>query len=186
MTPFAGAQYPGDPDLADAGERSSRPAFEGRLSARWGDTHLARAGPTSRSATAAERSASACTTAGWRCGDAPLQNSNAVTADGRISFTPRVELRGECTRAAWCAASAAAAIDQAFGKPIGTEPLGPPINDQAGWAQLNAQFLATLLGGAGCGLDVVDLADRPVRTRNTVCAAYLLWRPSEPFFVGLE
>ena len=35
----------------------------------------------------------------------------------------------------------------------------------------------TLLGGGGCGLDVVDLADRPVRTRNTVCATNLLWRP---------
>jgi len=60
------------------------------------------------------------------------------------------------------------------------------IHDKAGWAQLNAQLLPTLLGGVGCGLDVVDMADRPVRTRNTVCEANVLWRPSEPFFVGLE
>jgi hypothetical protein len=46
--------------------------------------------------------------------------------------------------------------------------------------------ITTLLAGAGCGLDVVDDADRPTRRRNTVCAGHLLWRPSEPIVVGLE
>lgn len=185
IAPFAGAQYPGDPDLADAGERSGRPAFEGRLSARWGDTTSA--GATDVTIGEGGGEIGIGVHHGWvAVGDAPLQNSNALTADWRISFTPRVELRGEWYVGRLVRGLGGGGINQAFGKPIGSEPLGPPINDQAGWAQLNAQFLPTLLGGGGCGLDVVDLADRPVRTRNTVCEANLLWRPSEPFFVGLE
>jgi hypothetical protein len=185
MEPFAGAQYPGDPDLADAGERSSRPALEGRFSARWGDTSSAGGSDVTIGDGGGEIGIGVHH--GWvAVGDAPLQNSNAVTADWRISFTPRVELRGEWYAGRLVRGLGGGGINQAFGKPIGNEPLGPPINDKAGWGQLNAQFLSTLLGGAGCGLDVVDLADRPVRTRNTVCATYVLWRPSEPFFVGLE
>jgi len=185
MAPFAGAQYPGDPDLEDAGERSGRPALEGRLSARWGDTTSV--GGTDVSIGEGGGEIGIGVHHGWvAVGDAPLQNSNALTADWRISFTPRVEFRGEWYVGRLVRGLGGGGINQAFGKPIGNEPLGPPINDNAGWGQLNAQFLSTLLGGGGCGLDVVDLADRPVRTRNTVCATYLLWRPSEPFFVGLE
>jgi hypothetical protein len=185
MSPFAGAQYPGDPDLADAGERSARPAFEGRFFAQWGDTTSSGASDVTIGEGGGEIGVGVHH--GWvAVGDAPLQNSNAVTADWRISFTPRVELRGEWYAGRLVRGLGGGGINQAFGKPIGNEPLGPPINDQAGWAQLNGQFLQTLLGGAGCGLDVVDLADRPVRTRNTVCSTYMLWRPSEPFFVGLE
>jgi hypothetical protein len=185
MAPFAGAQYPGDPDVADAGERSGRPALEGRVSARWGDTTSAGASDVTIGEGGGEIGVGVHH--GWvAVGDAPLQNSNALTADWRISFTPRVELRGEWYVGRLVRGLGGGGINQAFGKPIGNEPLGPPINDQAGWGQLNAQFLQTLLGGAGCGLDVVDLADRPVRTRNTVCSTYMLWRPSEPFFVGLE
>ncbi len=185
MSPFAGAQYPGDPDLADAGERSARPAFEGRFFAQWGDTTSSGASDVTIGEGGGEIGVGVHH--GWvAVGDAPLQNSNAVTADWRVSFTPRVELRGEWYAGRLVRGLGGGGINQAFGKPIGNEPLGPPINDQAGWAQLNGQFLQTLLGGAGCGLDVVDLADRPVRTRNTVCSTYMLWRPSEPFFVGLE
>jgi hypothetical protein len=185
ISPFAGAQYPGDPDVADAGERSGRPAFEGRIFARWGDTTSVGASDVTIGEGGGEIGIGVHH--GWvAVGDAPLQNSNALTADWRISFTPRVELRGEWYAGRLVRGLGGGGINQAFGKPVGSEPLGPPINDQAGWGQLNAQFLATLLGGAGCGLDVVDLADRPVRTRNTVCSTYVLWRPSEPFFVGLE
>jgi len=185
MSPFAGAQYPGDPDIADAGERSARPAFEGRVFGQWGDTTSSGASDVTIGEGGGEIGIGVHH--GWvSVGDAPLQNSNAITADWRISFTPRVELRGEWYAGRLVRGLGGGGINQAFGKPIGNEPLGPPINDQAGWGQLNAQFLSTLLGGAGCGLDVVDLADRPVRTRNTVCSAYTLWRPSEPFFVGLE
>ncbi|HEX7980529.1 MAG TPA: hypothetical protein VF461_18140 [Gemmatimonadaceae bacterium] len=184
MSPFAGAQYPGDPDLADAGERSARPAFEGRIFAQWGDTTSSGASDVTIGEGGGEIGVGVHH--GWvAVGDAPLQNSNALTADWRISFTPRVELRGEWYVGRLVRGLGGGGINQAFGRPIANEPLGPPINDQAGWAQLNAQFLQTLLGGAGCGLDVVDLADRPVRTRNTVCSTYMLWRPSEPFFVGL-
>jgi hypothetical protein len=185
MAPFAGAQYPGDPDLDDAGERSGRPAFEGRLGARWGDTTSA--GATDASIGDGGGEIGIGVHHGWvSVGDAPLQNSNALTADWRISFTPRVELRGEWYVGRLVRGLGGGGINQAFGKPVGDEPLGPPINDQAGWTQLNAQFLPTLLGGVGCGIDVADQADRPIRTRNTVCETNLLWRPSEPFFVGLE
>ena len=158
------------------GERSSRPAFEGRLSARWGDSTSTGGSDVTIGDGGGEIGIGVHH--GWvAVGDGPLQNSNAVTADWRISFTPRVELRGEWYAGRLVRGLGGGGINQAFGKPIGNEPLGPPINDRAGWGQLNAQFLSTLLGGAGCGLDVVDLADRPVRTRNTVCATYVLLAP---------
>lgn len=185
MAPYAGTQYPGDPDLEDAGERSGRPAFEGRLFARWGDS--TGVGATDASIGESGGEIGIGVHRGWvSVGDGPLQSSNAVAADARISFGSRLELRGEAYVGRLLRGLGGGGIAQAFGKPVGTATLGPPIRDRAGWAQLNAQLLVTLLAGAGCGLDVVNDADRPTRRRNTVCETHLLWRPSEPFFVGLE
>jgi hypothetical protein len=185
MAPFAATPYPGDPDIGDAGERSGRPAFEGRVSARWGDSTSA--GATDASIGEGGGQIGIGGHYGWvSVGNDELKVSSAITADWRISFGPRVELRGEWYVGQLLRGLGGGGIGQAFGKPIAPDTQGPVIHDNAGWAQLNAQLLPTLLGGAGCGLDVVDMADRPVRTRNTVCEANVLWRPSEPFFVGLE
>jgi hypothetical protein len=185
MTPYAAAQAPGEPDAADAGERSRRPAFEGRLRARWGDSASSNGTDASIGDGGGEIGLGAHR--GWVSdGAGSLVTSRAVTMDARISITSRLELRGEAYTGQLLRGLGGGAIGQTFGRPLTGATLGPPIRDKAGWAQLNAQLLSTLLAGAGCGLDVVDESDRPTRRRNSVCAGHLLWRPSEPIVVGLE
>ena len=119
-------------------------------------------------------------------GSGDLVTSYATTVDARVSFTPWLELRGEAYTGRLVRGLGGGGIGQAFGVPLPGAVLGPPISDHAGWAQLNARVHATLLAGAGCGVDVVDDDDRPIRRRNGVCSGHLLWRPSEPVVVGLE
>jgi hypothetical protein len=185
MTPYAGAQYPGDADAEDAGERSRRPAFEARLRAQWGDTTLA--GATDASIADGGGEIGIGVHHGWvSYGTGALQTSRALAVDARISLLPRLELRGEAYTGQLLRGLGGGAIGQAYGVPATGETEGPPISDRAGWAQLNLQLHVTLLGGVGCGVDAVDPADRPARRRNTVCAGHLLWRPSEPILVGFE
>jgi hypothetical protein len=119
-------------------------------------------------------------------GEGEKYTSYALALDARVSLSSRVELRGEAYVGRLLRGLGGGGIAQAFGRPPTGESIGPPIRDKAGWAQLNAQVLSTLLVGSGCGLDVVNDDDRPIRRRNTVCASHLLWRPSEPILVGLE
>ena len=185
MTPYAAAQAPGEPDAVDAGERSRRPAFEGRLRAKWGDS--ASSGGSDASIGDGGGEIGVGVHGGWVAdGTGGLITSRAVAMDARVSLTSRLELRGEAYTGQLLRGLGGGGIGQAFGRPATGAALGPPISDKAGWAQINAQVLTTLLAGAGCGLDVVDEADRPTRRRNSVCAAHLLWRPSEPIVVGLE
>jgi hypothetical protein len=185
MTPYAAVQAPDEPDAADAGERSRRPAFEARLRARWGDSTASGGSDASIGDGGGEIGVGVHR--GWvATGEGQLIGSYATTLDARISLTSRVELRGEAYVGRLLRGLGGGAIGQAFGRPATGEPLGPPLRDRAGWAQLNAQVLTTLLAGAGCGVDVVKAEDRPTRRRNTVCAGHLLWRPSEPIVVGLE
>jgi hypothetical protein len=185
MTPYAAVQSPEEPDANDAGERSRRPAFEARLRARWGDS--AASGGSDVSIGDGGGEIGAGVHRGWVAnGGGQLITSYATTVDARISLTSRVEMRGEAYVGRLLRGLGGGAIGQAFGQPIGGAPLGPPLRDRAGWAQLNAQVISTLLAGAGCGIDVVDEEDRPTRRRNTVCGGHLLWRPSEPIVVGLE
>jgi len=185
MTPYAAAQTPGEPDAQDAGERASRPALEGRLRAQWGD------GASSRGSDASIGDGGGEVGLGvhraWVAdGTGARVTSRAVAMDARVSLSSRLEVRGEAYAGQLLRGLGGGAIGQAFGRPATGAALGPAIRDKAGWAQVNAQVLTTLLAGAGCGLDVVNEADRPTRTRNTVCAGHLLWRPSEPVVVGLE
>lgn len=185
IAPFSGSQYPGEPDVVDAGERSARPAFEGRLGAQWGDsTHT---GATDASIGDGGGEIGVGVHRGWVSnGDGRLLTSYAVAMDARVSITSRVELRGEAYVGQLLRGLGGGGIGQAFGRAASTSVVGPPIRDKAGWAQLNVQLQASLLAGTGCGLDVVNDADLPTRRRNTVCAAHLLWRPAEPIVVGLE
>jgi hypothetical protein len=185
MTPYAAAQAPGEPDAEDAGERSRRPAFEGRLRAKWGDS--ASSGGTDASIGDGGGEIGVGVHRGWVAdGTGALITSRAIAMDARVSLTSRLEVRGEAYAGQLLRGLGGGAIGQAFGRPATGAALGPPIRDKAGWAQINAQVLTTLLAGAGCGLDVVDETDRPTRRRNSVCAGHLLWRPSEPIVVGLE
>jgi hypothetical protein len=185
MTPYAAAQAPGEPDAADAGERSRRPAFEGRLRARWGDSASSNGTDASIGDGGGEIGLGAHR--GWVSdGAGSLVTSRAVTMDARISITSRLELRGEAYTGRLLRGLGGGAIGQAFGRPVTGTGLGAPIRDYAGWAQLNARVHPTVITGAGCGADVANADDRPTRSRNTVCAGHLLWRPSEPAVVGLE
>ena len=185
MSPYAAVQSPTEPDAVDAGERSSRPAFEGRFRAKWGDSTSF--GGTDASIGDGGGEIGVGVHRGW-VATAPdeLVTSYATTLDARVSFTPWLELRGEAYTGRLLRGLGGGGIGQAFGQPLPGAVLGPPIRDHAGWAQLNARVHATLLAGAGCGVDVVDDDDRPIRRRNNVCAGHLLWRPSEPIVVGLE
>ena len=185
MTPYAAVQSPNELDAVDAGERSHRPAFEGRLRARWGDSTAS--GGTDASIGDGGGEIGVGVHRGWvSTGAGALVTSYATTLDARVSFTSRLELRGEAYTGRLLRGLGGGAIAQAFGRPVTGTGLGPPIRDHAGWAQLNARVHATLIAGAGCGLDVADDDDRPARRRNSVCAGQLLWRPSEPVVVGLE
>ena len=185
IAPYSGSQYPGEPDAVDAGERSGRPAFEARMQAAWGDSsHI---GATDASIGNGGGEIGIGTHRGWVAnGDGGIETSYAVTMDARISIAPRLELRGEAYTGRLLRGLGGGGIGQAFGKATNTADFGPAIRDHAGWSQLNAQLLRPLLGGVGCGLDVVNSADLPTRRRNAVCATHLLWRPSEPIVVGLE
>lgn len=185
MAPYAGAQYAGEPDAEDAGERSTRPAFEGRVRAQWGDTAQRSASDVSIGEGGGEIGVGVHR--GWVArGDGSFESSHAVALDARISLGSRAELRGEAYTGRLVRGLGGGGIGQAFGRAVGTEPLGPAIRDHAGWGQFNAQVASTLLAGTGCGFDAVNDADRPTRRRNRVCAAHLLWRPSEPVVLGLE
>jgi hypothetical protein len=185
IAPFAGAVYPGEPDAVDAGERSARPAFETRFTASWGDS--ASAGATDASIASGGGEIGVGLHRGWVAdGEGGLESSHAIAMDARVSLTPRIELRGEAYTGRLLRGLGGGGIAQAFGRALTSSELGPAIRDRAGWAQLNAQVAAWLLVGAGCGVDVVNNSDLAPRRRNTVCATHLLWRPSEPFVIGLE
>ena len=185
MSPYAAVQSPEEPDANDAGERSRRPAFETRLRARWGDSTASGGSDVSIGDGGGEIGVGVHR--GWVAnGDGQLITSYATTVDARISLGSRAEVRGEAYVGRLLRGLGGGAIGQAFGRPVIGAVLGPPLRDRAGWAQINAQLITTVLAGAGCGLDVVKDEDRPTRRRNTVCAGHLLWRPSEPIVVGLE
>jgi len=185
MSPYAAVQSPTEPDAVDAGERSKRPAFEARFVAKWGDSTSS--GGTDASIGDGGGEIGVGAHRGWvSTGLGELVTSYATTMDARVSFTSWLELRGEAYTGRLLRGLGGGAIGQAFGRPLTGTGLGAPIRDDAGWAQLNARVHATLLAGAGCGIDVADDDDRPTRRRNDVCAGHLLWRPSEPVVVGLE
>ena len=180
LAPYTNTVAAGEPDAVDAGERSRRPAIEGRLRAGWGDEE--------------ERATTGTATIGDRGGEigigmhrgwvatAPgrLEVSRAVSLDAHVVLTRGVELRGEAYAGQVLRGLGGGGIAQNFGA------LGAPVRDVAGWAQLNVQPHEVLVTGIGCGIDRVDPEANPARLQNTVCAAHAAWRPVQPLVIGVE
>lgn len=190
MSPYSATIAPGEPDAVDAGERSRIPAFEGRLRGRWGPT-------AEGDGTIAEGvigrpggEVGIGFHRGWVITtDSTTFASYAFSVDGHAVITRAVEIRGEWYSGQLLRGLGGGGIAQNFGRPIATAPagsLGPPIRDQAGWLQVNLQPNPVVLTGVGCGIDLVNASDNPTRLQNTVCAAHLAWRPTQPLVLGVE
>lgn len=170
----------GDPATAfdtdhDVAELSRRPFLQARMRVRWGvDEEGASAGEVGVSAHR-----------GWyaTAGDSLLA-SRAVAADLRVPIGP-LELRGEAYRGRLLRGLGGGAIGQNLGAPAGADP-ARPVDATAGWLQLNLHASRRVIVGAGCGADDPDDEDRPLRRRNTACAAHMQLRPSGPLVVGVE
>jgi hypothetical protein len=187
LAPTASQLAPGEPDAVDAGERSRRPAFEARLRARWGD----------------DGSEVADGVIGHRGGEIGvgmhrgwvataldvLEDSRALSLDGHAVLMRGVELRGEAYTGRLLRGLGGGGIAQNFGTAAAGAPagaLGAPLRDMAAWTQLNVQPNPVLLGGIGCGMDLVNHNDNPTRLQNTVCAVHAEWRPWMPLVIGAE
>jgi len=75
----------------------------------------------------------------------------------------------------------------------GVGRFGQPINNTAGWVQVNVHPPAAPAGGVGCGIDaprerdIIDVSNNPnARLRNRSCAIYGIIRPAGPVFIGAE
>lgn len=185
LAPFSNAQHGGETDAVDAGERSGRPYLQSRLRARWGaeeDGTLTDGEMLSRGGEIA-----ISTHYGWLRASGPsMQRSRAIAADAHLALPGRMELRGEVYRGQLLRGLGGGAIGQNFGRAIDSGTVGPSLRDAAGWLQINAQVNPILIAGAGCGIDAVNLKDRPVRQRNSVCAVHAILRPSQPLFLAFE
>jgi hypothetical protein len=190
MTPYAAQLATGEPDLVDAGERSTRPAFEARLRTRWGASDV-RGVETVQEALIGARPGGEIGIGihqGWVTTAADvLTQSHAVSVDARLVLIPRVELRGEAYAGQVLRGLGGGGVAQNFGAPpAGSSALGPPLRDAAGWAQINGQPVQSLITGVGCGVDVTNPDDNAPRRQNTVCAVHADWRPTQPLLFGIE
>lgn len=187
LAPYTSTVAPDDPDAVDIGERSRRPALEARIRARWGDEE---GGLSDVMIGDAGGEIGVGTHRGW-VATAPgvMQASYAYSVDGHAVLAHGVELRGEAYVGRLLRGLGGGGAGQNFGQPLPGSPagtLGPPVRDMAGWLQVNVQPHPIVITGAGCGIDVVNPDDRPVRRQNTVCEAHLHWRPAQPLVLGLE
>jgi hypothetical protein len=166
----------------DAAERSRRPYLESRVRVRWGED------PSQQSeiGCAAHFGWVAVQTVLNPRPDSVLQ-SKAVGCDARLSLTDWLELRGEVYGGQLVRGLGGGAIGQGVGRD------GRPVQNTAGWAQLNLRPLSQWQLGGGCGVDDPDDTDIPDvsvnangRLRNMACAVYTIVRPAGPLFVGAE
>ncbi len=187
MAPFASTLASGEVDAADAGERSARPALEGRLRVRWGEEET----PSSDLTTGAPRGELGLGAHyGWIVASPDERlASHALSVDLRAVLARGVELRGEAYAGRLLRGLGGGGIAQNFGRPPATAPagtLGAPVRDVAGWGQLNLQPSPVFTYGFGCGIDVVDPDADPLRLQNTACAVRTEWRPAQPLMFGAE
>ena len=172
------APMTGDPQSTfttqpDAAEKSDRPFLQGRLRLAWGDP-----GDVNEIGVGIHQ--------GWFVESATsLHSSQAIAVSGRARFGI-AEIRGE-----WYSGQGLAALG---GGGIGRNlsPVdGQPLEDRAGWVQLNLRPRAVWEIGAGAGYDEpepaqLDDADPTQRLRNVAWAVYTTWAPAGPILLGLE
>ena len=144
----------------DRAERSGRPAFQGRVVARWGE-----------GATAGDVGLGGHY--GWLAipGDS-LVSSQALGASARIPLGERLELRGELFTGQALAGLGGGGIAQNL------SPTGQPVDTKGGWGQLILRPWHDHEIGVGYGMDDPDDSDLPAtgRLRNTGFAAHVMLR----------
>jgi hypothetical protein len=187
LEPFSSVDY-GGVGGGDAGERSGRPFFQGRLRARWGAEDPDAPGLDVRDAIIGEGPSEVAVGVhrGWvRVAGGETYASRALSLDWRIIVAPRVELRGEAYRGQLLSGLGGGAISQSFGRP-GPDGAVAPLRDAAVWAQVNVRPTERWLAGAGCGIDRVRDVDRPERRQNASCAAHVRVTPAQSLLLGVE
>jgi len=161
----------------DAGEKSGRPAVEGRVYVDWGDEET-----ESTIGLGVHRAWIATTT------NATL-SSQAVTADFRIVLFGTVTLAGEAFSGQALAGLGDGGVDQNFG------PQGQPVRTKGGWAQLNVQLVSGWEFGGGFGMDDPDDTDllqadgtvpAGARLKNMAYQGHLHWKPGGGLLLGAE
>lgn len=178
LAPVSGVRHPNEPDAIDAGERSGRPALEGRVSMQWG---------AADAADDAKGELGLGVHRGWlRASGDTFTVAHAIAATAQIGLSHGLTLLAEGYTGRAISSLGGGGIGQTFGATPTGQTFGPPVRDVAGWAQLNAQLRPTVSSGVGCGLDVADARDHPRRLRNGACEAHLIWRPTQPVLVGFE
>ncbi|HXY18978.1 MAG TPA: hypothetical protein VEH83_03175 [Gemmatimonadales bacterium] len=169
------AAYPSSaPDL---GERSGRPAVEGRLYLDWGNDEK-----ESTIGFGAHR--------GWiaTAGTGTIA-SQALTADFRIVFGGIVTLSGSAFTGQVLNGLGDGGIAQDLG------PLGQPVRTRGGWAQLDIRPTFAWEFGGGYGRDAPTDRDllqsdgtypAGARLRNVSYEGHLHWRPGGGLLLGAE
>jgi hypothetical protein len=110
------------------------------------------------------------------------REGRAITADARIPFGRKLELRGEWYDGDGVRGLGGGAIGQLFGVS------GNPIHSTGMWGQLNITPTPRVILGAGYGMDDPDDDDLPAsgRLKNTASEIHLHLRPSGPIVLGFE
>ncbi|HYW49155.1 MAG TPA: hypothetical protein VE861_01045 [Gemmatimonadaceae bacterium] len=185
LAPFTGSQNVSESDAVDAGERAARPFLQTRVRLQWGNASAAAYGDGEVRAAGGEIGIGAHR--GWlRTSGTRLETSRAISGDLLVALLRAVELRGEVYAGQLLRGLGGGAIGQNFGLAADGTTTGSPLQDVAGWFQLNAQAHPSVVTGVGCGFNRVEPAGRPVRDFNNSCSAHALVRPALPLFVGLE
>ena len=160
----------------DIGEKSGRPAVEGRLYVAWGGED-----DESTIGFGAHRAWLATTGSGTLA-------SQALTADFRVVVGP-VSLTGE----AFTGQALGGLGDGGIGQDIG--PQGQPIRTRGGWAQLDIRPTFAWEFGGGYGRDAPTGTDlltasgavaAGARLRNVTFEGHLHWRPGGGLLLGAE
>ena len=158
------ALFETDYDLA---ERTSRPFYQARVSARNVQGEMT-------------REIGCGVHGGWLESVADhIVRSQAFACDALIPIVEQIEIRGEYFTGQGLRGLGGGGIGQNF------VASNEALETKGGWAQINVRATPTVRLGVGCGGDhPSDLA--PLRRRNDACMAHALVRPAGPMFLGVE